>query len=915
MNPHHELLTRQLRRHLKENEDSFCKGHPELLSAISDAYFEFDQDRDLLERSLEISSMELIEKNSELRAVFDAIPEVVILLNEDEKVIAFQDNDRQSAGFIYAVEKMGKYLRDILDANLYNGLHQAIENVRQSHTKIAYEFNQAPQNNTLKHYDAQIIPITGSTTLLLIKDVTEKRTKDLDILASVKQLELQNAVLLELNERVDSDEDLQDFYKKLASSVAQASAVQDVSLWFVDEKEKCMHCALHYNAQTRQTNQHKSIELKHIQNYTAALHSGRAMVVENIYEDPRAIEIDKSGTVGAFMHAPIRSSSKLLGVLKLEQPETKRIWRPDEQQFAASVADLTALIYERWERKATQAALLESEERFKILAETTEVAIFALREKFIYANPAMEKLIGYTEGELQTLSAKVLFGEAFASNFPKLSTVNPKHKGVTKTVEIEVATGNGESVWLHTNVAPAMFDGRLTWLASAFDITEQKHTEARLRYQAFHDRLTGLPNRAKLMEATSRCLEKASRDRYYRFAIIYTDIDRFKAINDSLGHLVGDQLLLEVARRLTAHVSPLDLVARIGGDEFILLIDNVGTDNDLIALAKSLQTVLSKPISINPHDIVTSASFGITAVDHNYEHAESILRDADLAMYQAKTHKTDRICLFNSGMRNAIQKQIEGENDLRNAIHNNELKLVYQPVVDFKTGKTHLFEAHVKWRTKKLIAPTVEGFTQRADETGALVPAGEWMLKTAIQQLADWQHLKNTPPISVNLSGKQFETNPLLERVVSIVGGNEASENKIAIELKESYLNVDPEAIKKRLARLHESGCEIVVDGFGNGLANCAYLKDLPVTMIKLHPSITANILESEQFQVFAKASIDLLHSFGYKVVAQGVDTRRQLKVLLGLGCDFGQGSYFSDPVDQDIALTQISHTWDEVFL
>lgn len=916
MSNQHDLLKRQLSRHVKENSDSFLSEHTALLQAISDAYYEFDTDRDLLERSLEISSKELLEKNAELRAMFAAIPEVVILLDDSDKITAFQDIEKQSSHFMFAVQKIGKYFRDIIEPTLYQTLMTDIESVRKRKVKITTEFSQTiPTQQSSTYYEARIIYITDQSTLLLIKEITDKKQKDLDMLNSVRQLELQNEVLLDLNARVESNEDLESFYKKLASSVSSALAAQDVSLWFVDEKEKTIHCALKYNARNKVSSSGESIELKQIQNYTAALHSGRAMVVENIYEDPRAIEIDKDGTVGAFIHAPIRSSSKLLGVLRIEQPETKRKWRPDEQQFAASAADLTALIYERWQRKATQLALLESEERFKVLAETTEVAIFAMREKLVYANPAMERLIGYTEDELKALSAKVLFGEVFTSNFPKLSSIKTVSKATNQKVELEVATGNGESVWLHTNVAPAMFDGQLTWLASAFDITEQKHTEARLRYQAFHDRLTGLPNRAKLMESINRCLEKASRDRYYRFAIFFADIDRFKAINDSLGHLVGDQLLLEVARRLTARISPLDLVARIGGDEFILLIDNVGTDDDLIALAKSLQTVLSKTIVINPHEIVTNASFGITAIDHNYEHAESILRDADLAMYQAKTQESDRICLFNSSMRESLQKQIEQENELRSAIQNNQLKLVYQPLVEFATGKTLLFEAHVKWRTKKLVAPTVEGFSQRADNTGALIPAGEWMLKSAVNQLDEWAHLNHPTPISINLSGKQFETTGLLDRVVSIISNRKAKDKKVVIEIKESYFNANPTTIKASMERLHASGCELVVDGFGNGLANSAYLKDLPITMIKLHSSITANILESEQFQTFAKASIDLLHSFGYKVVAQGIESRRQLKMLLLLGCDYGQGEYFSEPVEHDVAFTQISHTWDEVLI
>ncbi|ABD81158.1 sensor domain-containing protein [Saccharophagus degradans] len=913
MSEYHQLLKRQIGKHLTDTTAQTSGDLEPFFSAVSKAYHEFDEDRNLLERSLEINSAELLEKNTELRAMFAAIPEVLILLDENDKIISFQDNEHQAAHFIFAVEKVGKYLRDVMQSEIYKDLLATVKTSRTKNAKTTFEFSQNTSQNDQRHYESRIIPITQSVTMLLIRDITDRKQKDLDILTSVRRLELQNEVLLELNTRTESHNDLEAFYKTLAASVAKALNVQEVSLWFVDEKEKCFQCALHYNARTKIIKKGSTLELKNIQNYTAALHSGRAMVVENIYDDPRAIEIEKDGTVGAFIHAPIRASSKLLGVLRIEQSEVKRKWRPDEQQFAASAADLTSLVYERWQREATQLALQESEERFKVLAETTEVAIFAMREKFVYANPAMERLIGYTEEELRALSVKILFGEVFASNFPRLSSVKNSAKSKIQKLEVEVATGKGESVWLHTNVAPAMFDGQLTWLASAFDITEQKSTEARLRYQAYHDRLTGLPNRAKLMESISRCLEKASRDKYYRFAICFADIDRFKSINDSLGHLVGDQLLLEVARRLTSNISPLDLVARIGGDEFILLIDNITNEDDIHALVKSLQTAISKPIAISPHELVTSATFGVAIVDHNYEHAESILRDADLAMYQAKTQESSRLCIFDTDMRNLLQQQIETENDLRNAIHNNELRLAYQPIVDFKTGKTVFFEAYVKWRRKKLIAPTVEGFTQRPEDTGALIPAGEWMLRTIVQQLTDWSLMHEPTPISVNLSARQFETASLLERVINILQSSPAAKNKICIEVKESFL--DSNTLHASMDRLKSIGCDVLVEGFANGLADCASLNALPIKIIKLHPNITNTIDQGDAYQAFAKASIDLLHSFGFKVVAQGIQTRRQLKTLIALGCDFGQGEYFSEPIGQEVAFTQMAHTWDEVLL
>lgn len=449
---------------------------------------------------------------------------------------------------------------------------------------------------------------------------------------------------------------------------------------------------------------------------------------------------------------------------------------------------------------------------------------------------------------------------------------------------------------------PQMLEDRPVGRVACFrDITERTRAEERLRHYALHDTLTDLPNRVQFMNHLRQAVERAVGNDYARFAVLFLDLDRFKVINDSLGHAVGDKLLVAVAEKLTACVRPGDVVARLGGDEFTILLNRSGELSEVAGVAERLQAKISEPIKIDNYEVFTTASIGIVVSSSVPRNAEDFLRDADAAMYRAKESGKARYEIFDREMHVRNMNLLQIETDLRHAVERQEFEVLYQPIVDIKTGSVSEFEALIRWRhpVHGLVAPNE--FVHVAEETGLIVPIGKWILEESCRQTAEWQRRFGLDlGISVNLSAKQLMHPTLTAQVQEILAETGLAPAHLKLEVTESTVMEHSEKSMKVLSELDDLGVMLSTDDFGTGFSSLSYLQKFPFARLKIDRSFIKIMDEDEKSGAIVKTILMLGENLGIEVVAEGIETASQLDQLRSLGCCAGQGYLLSRPIDSE---------------
>lgn len=563
---------------------------------------------------------------------------------------------------------------------------------------------------------------------------------------------------------------------------------------------------------------------------------------------------------------------------------------------------IEGIIQDITERKASMQALREAERRYYNLFENALEGIFrtTLDGQYLDANPALARIYGFDSpagliSELKDIRRQLYVDPSRRDEFMKLI----KARGVVASFESQIYRKNGEIIWISENARAVRHDDGhvVCYEGTVEDVTERKIYQARIEQQANYDTLTGLANRSLLNDRLQQAILAAA-SYGTRLAVVFVDLDRFKFINDSLGHHVGDELLRAMAERLKSSVRESDTVARLGGDEFVLLINGQGDPEAVAVVLERMLSDISQPWTIAQGDFNVTCSIGVALYPDDGESADTLLKHADSAMYRAKEKGRNNFQFFTAELNALITQRLELENKLRRALEREQFTLHYQPRIDMQTRRIVGAEALIRWQVAdhEIVPPAK--FIPIAEEIGLIAPIGKWVLRTACEQNKAWQDAGFEPfVVSVNVSARQFRQDSFVQVVAEVLQETGLEARYLEIELTESAVMHDAEQFIAMLGELNDLGVQISLDDFGTGYSSLSYLKRLPVDRLKVDRSFVQDIATDADDATIVRTIIALGHNLGLKVVAEGVETEQQLEFLRTNHCDELQGYYFAMPM------------------
>ena len=525
----------------------------------------------------------------------------------------------------------------------------------------------------------------------------------------------------------------------------------------------------------------------------------------------------------------------------------------------------------------------------------------------VFVNAAFTRITGYSATEIIGKNCRMLQGSDTNPD-----TVQQIRQAIAAQQSITCTLLNyrrdGVSFWNELTLDP-IFDDQgnlMQYIGVQRDVTaqklaaEQKQIEERLLYEVFYDSLTGLPNRVLLLERLRTVMQTAQRGQDSLFGLLFIDLDRFKVINDSLGQLLGDRLLVAIAERLASCLRLGDTLARLGGDEFVILLEDAKNADTATRIADRIHRELWQPFRVEDHEIFTAASVGIALSTIPYDRPEDLLRDANIAMHRAKDQGRARYEIFHPMMYTNAVALLQLETDLRRAIERNEIELHYQPIISLRSQRLSGFEALLRWRhpIRGWVSPLE--FVPIAEQTGLIVPIGAWVLREACRQMQVWQSQfggGGLLTINVNLSSKQFSPE-LADQISQVLQETGLNPSQLKLEITESLLMENAESAIERLTQLRQLGVQLAIDDFGTGYSSLSYLHRLPIDTLKIDRSFIQRIDSDGEQLAIVRTIIMLAWNLGMEVVAEGAETAKQVAQLKALRCEYAQGYFFSRPLD-----------------
>lgn len=757
--------------------------------------------------------------------------------------------------------------------------------------------------------------IVSPITTILLRN-RQRATKQRGLTKPADQF-LNAPQTIDLSRAIDGG-DIETLARHVTAVAAQLTGAARSTLWILHEKGMQWRCIDLYETADNHHSAGKLLGASVFCEECAILKNTGFIAATEAWTDPRmAGSVDtylKPLDISSVLDALIDVPGQQLGLLRLEHIGKPRQWTPEEIVLACRLADKVTIALSNRARHDTQEALQVAH---ALLKSTEAVAAIGgwqwdIPNDTLTFSDEFYRIIRRTPGSIQTLADFLKFVHKDDRQTIKTATtacmagqpIDPIRYRIEWPDNTVHICDTQCTIAYDTHNQPIRISGMLR------DITERVQTEEHIQHLAYHDALTNLPNRVLLIDRLNLELARAQ-DESSCLALLFLDLDRFKTVNDSFGHDFGDRVLRDIATRLKTSVQPNDTVCRQGGDEFLIILPKIGTTQNAGRVTQKLLDAIAKPFIHGTVDIVLSASIGVACFPENGEDAETLLRNADAAMYAAKQTGRNTYHFYSNEMNTRAHERMAIESDLRHAIERQQLFIVYQPQVDLGTGAIVGLESLVRWYRSAahgLVPPST--FIPIAEDNGMIVAIGTWVLETACAQYATWlnQGLV-TGTIGVNVSMYQFRQPDFVEKVVAALSRSKLPAHHLEIEVTESMVMHDIDKVLYKLNELNKIGIKLTIDDFGTGYSSLSYLKQFPIDRLKIDQSFTRTLPEDTESGAIAQAIISMGHSLGLSVVAEGVETRAQEEYLRALWCDTAQGYLYAKPMTHDECVTYLNDT------
>ena len=544
-----------------------------------------------------------------------------------------------------------------------------------------------------------------------------------------------------------------------------------------------------------------------------------------------------------------------------------------------------------------QQTLRESESQLRHLIESAPLPLLIVRagdQQVLYAN---ERALQQFSLDVDSLQGRTL-SEFHADDEIRLALREAiSRQGSVRDYEVRLKDMNGRKFWLLLSAQPIRYAGVVCLLVALADIDDRKRMQEDMRRKAMHDQLTGLPNRSMFLESLDRAVRKARR-RGGRFSVLFVDLDHFKEVNDTMGHAAGDKLLQAVSERLVSAVRQSDLVARLAGDEFVLLIDDHRGPEEVMIVAQKVVGFLQRPVLLEWREVNISGSVGIASYPEDGDDVETLVKNADAAMYQAKERGRNNFQFYSAELNRLSLARAEMERRVRNAVDNDEFFLQYQPEVDLATGRAPVVEALLRWRDPETGVIMPSEFLPLAEENGTIVPIGQWVIERALSDAKGWQEVGIDVTVSVNLSARQLQHPEIVNDVFKALQSRSLAPGKLRLEIPETALLAESESIERSIRALQALGVEIAIDNFGTGYSSLGLVRGFSVNAVKIDKSLVSSCVNKRECAAIVQAVGSMAKSLGITVVAAGVENEDEKRMVQSLGCDRAQGLLTGKPQD-----------------